>query len=262
MFQMPRSEGEWRAVAKDFMDKWQFPNCIGALDGKHVRVKAPPNTGSLYFNYKNYFSLVLLALVDASYRFLYVDVGGYGRTADGGIFANSSLSTALACNQLHVPPPEEVEMAGHIPYVVIADDAFPLKTYLMKPYAQRGLTGEQRIFNYRLSRARRVVENAFGILSQRFQIFGCDMALAPKKVEVVTVAACCLHNFLLRNSTSAASYTADIDQRQPSCNIQSVARQGSNRPSDTAAQVRNSLCRYFNSEHGAVSWQDQYDASH
>ena len=72
-----------------------------------------------------------MALVDADYKFLYVDVGCNGRISDGGVFRHSSLSSALENNDLNVPK----ERMGFLPYVVVADDAFPLKTYLTKPYA-------------------------------------------------------------------------------------------------------------------------------
>ena len=82
-------------VANEFFTQWQFPNCIGALDGKHIRIVPPPNSGSLYFNYKQYNSVVLMALVDACYKVLYVDIGSYGRISDGGVFNSCSLSAAL-----------------------------------------------------------------------------------------------------------------------------------------------------------------------
>ena len=128
-------------------------------------IKPPSNSGSYYFNYKHSFSVVLLAVVDADYKFLYIDVGCNGRISDGGVFRNSTLSTALEQNTLNIPPPKPLPgKTQPIPYMIVADDAFPLKEYIQKPYSQIGLTIEKRIFNYRLSRARRIVENAFGIL--------------------------------------------------------------------------------------------------
>lgn len=77
--QCPQNENEWIRIADDFNNIWNFPNCIGAIDGKHCRIKAPSNSGSFFHNYKGYFSLVLLAIVDASYRFIWVDIGDYGK---------------------------------------------------------------------------------------------------------------------------------------------------------------------------------------
>ena len=77
---------DWNIIEKKFNTKWNFLNCIGALDGKHIVITAPWNSGSLYFNYKGTFSLVLMALVDADYKFIYVDIGDYGSNADGAVF--------------------------------------------------------------------------------------------------------------------------------------------------------------------------------
>ena len=167
------------------------------MDGKHVLIKPPPNTGSYYFNYKHSFSIVLLAIVDADYKFLFVDIGCNGRVSDGGVFRNCDLFEELEANTLSIPKPTNPPGCSNaLPYVIVADDAFPLKTYILKPYSQRGLTKEKRIFNYRLSRARRIVENAFGILANRFRIFMSPIPLVPEKVETITMACCALHNFL------------------------------------------------------------------
>ena len=100
---MPSTEEEWLAIASDFMARWNFPNCVGALDGKHVTIQAPPHTGSVY--YKHFYSIVLMALVDAKYRFIMVDVGANGRACDAGIFARYAMSNALDQNTVHLPRP-------------------------------------------------------------------------------------------------------------------------------------------------------------
>ena len=184
-------------VAKVFQYKWNFPNCIGALDGKHITLCPPKNTGLYYFNYKHFFSIVLLAIVDSDYKLLFVDIGCNGKISDGGLFKNCTIYEHLENNSLNIPPPDKLPGSESIsPYVIVADDAFLLSKYLQKPNSQSGLTKEKRIFNYQLSRARRVVENAFGILSNRFHVFMSPMALAPEKVEIITLASCILHNYL------------------------------------------------------------------
>jgi DDE superfamily endonuclease len=75
----------------EFYSKWNLPNCVGALDGKHIRIKAPKNSGSKFFNYKGYYSVVLFALCDANYKFTYVDIGSFGSQHDSGIYRASSL---------------------------------------------------------------------------------------------------------------------------------------------------------------------------
>jgi len=121
----------------------------------------------------------------------------------------------------------------------------------MKPYPVRNLTPAQRVHNYRLSRARRVVECAFGQLSQRFRVFGRPIPLAPAKVENIVMASCCLHNFLLRDKPSQTVYMTD-NECGTAANSQEVfiplAHQGSNRTSQQAHQVRDTFCKYYNGE--------------
>ena len=88
---LPDSKENGLSVAKEFEEKWQFPNCVGAIDGKHVPLINPFNSGSTYFNYKNFFSIALLALVGIDNKFLYVNVGCQGRISDGGVFKSLQL---------------------------------------------------------------------------------------------------------------------------------------------------------------------------
>ena len=139
MFQFPSTTAAWLDVAKEFNEKWNFPHCIGALNGKHVVMQALANSGSYYFNYKGTHSIVLMALVDGSYKFRFADVGCNGRVSDGGVFGQCGLSTFLSDGNTCLPAPESLHSGSDkaMPFVVVADDAFPLRNNLMKPYPQK-----------------------------------------------------------------------------------------------------------------------------
>ncbi|KAK3095749.1 hypothetical protein FSP39_018566 [Pinctada imbricata] len=177
LIQCPSTESEWKLVAKQFSEKWNFHHVLGALDGKHIALRCPPSAGSLYYNYKGFHSIVLMALVDADYKFLYVDIGASGSSSDDGVFGETELKEALEAGDIGVPGAEPLPGDGEpVPYFIIGDDAFPLKSWLMKPFQQRNMTIQEIIYNYRHSRARRVVENAFGILASR-KLLGLSLLL-------------------------------------------------------------------------------------
>ena len=135
--------------------------------------------------------------MDANYKFIYADVGCNGRISDGGVFRNSTLSKAISTKLLSILGPRTLDDGEtEAPYVIVADDGFPLMEILMKPYPFRGLSKKQPIYNYHLSRARRIVEDVFGILANRFRIFLSPILLSPENVEILTLACCTLHNFL------------------------------------------------------------------
>lgn len=213
---------------------------------QHVIITAPMNSGSLYFNYKKTFSIVLMAIVDANYKFICVDVGAYGRSSDGGIFSNSNIGTAMAAKKLNVP--EEKNLPGTeilMPHTIIGDEAFPLKTYLMRPYPQPQLHDQtNKIFNDRLSRARKVVENTFGQLSQKFRLYNRRIQLRPENAEKVVLTTCILHNYIKYNHI----HTAECENVQ---NLQVLPRQGGN-SQNSAFVVRDKLTMFFNSPAGAM----------
>lgn len=159
IFKVPSTPAEWRNIALNFSTKWNFHHCCGAIDGKHVQIRKPKQSGSLYYDYKGYCSIILLALVDADYKFIWANVGGNESASDAGIFNHMRLPPALEQGLLGFPDPHLLPGNDNdIPYFLVGDDAIPLRTWIMKPYSSRGLTHEERVFNYRLSRARRVVE--------------------------------------------------------------------------------------------------------
>ena len=99
----PSSSDEWENLSNEFENEWKFPNCIGAIDGKHVHTEALGLSGSAYYKYKNYHRMVLLAICDAKYCFTLVDIGSYGRDNDGSIFNESKMGEAFKNNLFTLP---------------------------------------------------------------------------------------------------------------------------------------------------------------
>ena len=250
---MPEPNEEiWRASEKIFKEKWSIPHCVAAINGKHVHIKAPPHRGSEFFNYKKYNSVVLLVLVDANKRFITVDVGQYGRVSDGTVFANSNIAMRLASQNIGLSPDENLGGVP-LPFIVIGDEAFPLKKYLMRPYPRsaRRLSEAERIFNYRLSRSRNTVENAFGILANTWRKyqhpFECRVQLCDKLILATVV----LHNYILETPTETNPALGE-EQTNPLVRLHVAATTNSTRE---ALDVRNSFMEYFMSDEGHIELQ-------
>ena len=160
-------------------------------------MRCPKKDGSLFYNYKGFHSIILFALVDADYKCIWVDVGANGSASDATVFNASELKEAIENGTLGMPPDEPLPMDDRpMPYFIIGDDAFPLRTWLMKPFSRRHMPNDERLFNYRLSRARRIVENGFGILGNRYQFLLGTRRQQPDKLVTMVMAACCLHNLM------------------------------------------------------------------
>nr|CAI5847063.1 unnamed protein product [Callosobruchus analis] len=242
------STADWKIIENGFRKQWNFPGCCRAIDGKHVVIKAPPDSGSLYYNYKETNSIILMTVVDYKYCFSYIDVGCNGRVSDGGVFHNCALYQELENGVL----PEN--------HVLVGDNAFPLKEYLLKPFPGNQLTSKQKIFNYRLSRARRIVENGFGILAARFRVFEKPMPYSPEKVVKIVKACCVLHIWLRHTKLQSKryEYTVDTENHETgvidpgswrndplSLGIQPLPVSLSNRSSQRSIDRRESYADYF-----------------
>lgn len=269
---MPQSAEEWQRVEKIYNDRWNYPNCVGAIDGKHINIQAPMNSGSEFFNYKGFFSIVLLAVVDGNYNFLYANVGCQGKISDGGVFNNTFFKTCLDDNRMHLPLPRPLPQRSlSIPYVFVGDQAFQLSPNIMKPFPGLHDKGsDKRIFNYRLSRARRVSENAFGIMSSSFRVFRKPMILEPDTATKVTLAAIYLHNYL-RKSGSRNVYCSvgmldaecsdsgevipGVWRRDPSTSQINDLPAIPRRSCTDAQAIRNEFVEYFVSAQGELHFQ-------
>lgn len=195
-FQTPDTESEWKEIIQQFSQRWNYPCCVGAVDGKHIRIMKPAGTGSEYYNYKGFYSIVLMGVVNGNYEFVYANVGAEGKTADGGCWRQCDFARALQQERLNLPADVHLDTNTTVPCHLVADNAFPMGKRMLKPYPHRFLTQSEKVFNYRLSRARRIVENVFGIISSRFQVLKTEMRFRVDNCVRVVRAICILHNVL------------------------------------------------------------------
>ena len=135
--------------------------------------------------------------------------------SDGGVWNQCTHANLLERNETKLPVPgKPVNSSEELPFVFVTDDAFSLKPYLMKPFPFRNQTPHQRIFSYRLSRARRVVENAFGIMAKRFRILQTPILLSPDKAVKVVLTFVVLHNYLRRENAMEYVGNVYLDREQ------------------------------------------------
>ena len=173
----------------------------------------------MYYNYKHYYSLVPQGLADTRYRFITNDVGAYGKQSDGGIFRHSSLYQLLSSNNFNMSHAKKLPLSDvELPFVIIGDEAYPLLSYLLRPYSRRQLTESRRLFNYRLSGGRRVVESAFGILAGKWRILNKPIETYPDMADRTVKCICVLHNTVIDRGVDEASLL-ELQNQEDSFNI-------------------------------------------
>lgn len=221
------------------------------------------------FLLQGFHSLALMAICDASYRFTYLDVGAYGSEGDCNIFKESKFGTDVLHDRLDFP--ENATVNGvKLPFFYVADDAFPLCKRIIKPYSKKNLSAEERIFNYRLSRARRCIENAFGLLCSKWACLKKTLYCSPDRAQKIISACCMLHNFLITHKSTAYCPPGYMDKfddenvitegewrkRISSDSLYHTTFSASaGRPSDYGKYIRNVLKQYVNSNIGELPWQ-------
>ncbi|XP_066581140.1 uncharacterized protein [Prorops nasuta] len=179
----PPEKEDWRNNVEGVWARWNMPNCLGSIDGKHIRLSFPSNSDSLFFSYKKYYN-----------------IGSFGGNSDGGIFNDSNIGINLNNIGLNIPkgdfnlPNSELKTS----LLFISDDAFKLSKRMLKPYSGENLENSKKILNYRISRARRTVESTFGILASKWRILHTALCVLPATANVIVYASVCVHNFILK----------------------------------------------------------------
>ena len=133
--QAPSTENEWRHIADDFEQQWDLPHCIGAIDGKHIGIDCPKQSGSNFYNYKSFFSIIPLAVCDARYNFSLIAIGQFGPNNDSGVLKNSDFGKAFKDGYYDYPAPEDIPgcRMKEVPFFLVGDEIFPLKRSYLRP---------------------------------------------------------------------------------------------------------------------------------
>ena len=164
---------------------------------------------------------MLLAVCDAQYTFTFVDIGGYGSSNDSSILNNSNLGKAAESGSLDFLCPEPLDgfPSVSIPYFFVGDEAFGLKSWMQRPYPGKSLPEDERIFNYHLSRARRIIENCFGVLAARWRIFHSPVQTSVATAEKIVQASIYMHNYLRQTNSAVYCPAGFIDSEDSSGQI-------------------------------------------
>ncbi|XP_063216866.1 uncharacterized protein LOC134527843 [Bacillus rossius redtenbacheri] len=244
----PSTDQEIESIKQRFWERWRFPNCVGCVDSKHVRIRNPRHSGSMFRNYKQYFSIVLQGVAGPDYKFIAVDVGGYGKESDGGIFSHSILSEKLEKgglgSQLFVAlPGTNIK----VPHVILGDEAYPLKTYLMRPFPGYNLDPAKRLFNRRLSKVRQVIECTFGIISSKWRLLQKSIEVEPDFVDTIVQCICLLHNIVIDKEGEQQVSPGQEDSNDDNTTSRPVrfTSLGENRGSNAAYTVRDKFVAFF-----------------
>ena len=257
----PSTLDDFKDCLLDMEEMWQFPLAFSALDGCHIPIKMPRGGGHSakeYHNFKNFYSVVLMGMVNAKMQFIWASVGCPGSNHDSIIFRSTSVYSKFMESNI-LPTFTKLIEGVKVPFMILADSAFPHLPWIQKPYTNAVLSEKQRYFNYRLSRARMVVESAYGILKSRWRVLHrrCDSNNETMKVK--TLACIVLHNLCIdhgKNMPKNLDLTVNPEnpsQRRPRDIIRNLLHMTRSHPirstTRSATKIRKALTEKFWKEH-------------
>lgn len=231
-----------KEVVSGFASDHDFPQCAGAVDGTHIPIASPQECPADYYNRKGWHSILMQGTVNNKGLFIDIYVGWPGRVHDARVFANSSFYKK---GQDKTLLPNWVKRIGgkNVPLVILGDPAYPLLDWLMKAFPDNGhLTQQQRTFNYRLSKARVVVEHAYGRLKGRWRCLSKRLDIDVFDVSELVAACCVLHNICeVHGDSFNQDWLEDLEaENRHTCSITNTNHTG-----QTAVNTRKALMSYF-----------------
>ena len=256
----PKTEDEFREAMITMEEHWQFPCAFGAIDGCHIPLKCPPGgqqSQKEHHNFKGFYSIVLMAIVNAKYEFTWASCGYPGNNHDFSSIFQATNIYARINNGTILPHIAKKLNETDIPPLLLDDGAFPFHTWLMKPFSNAVLSIDQKYFNYRLSRARMVTEGAFGKLKGRWRVLQRKCECNKDTVKLVTLACIVLHNLcILLGDTSPRHWDINVDpetnKMRPRNIVRELLQMRKCRPtkdsSKEAVKIRNCLQDIFANE--------------
>jgi hypothetical protein len=249
--EMPEPNKEmWLKKSAEFYKFINFPNCVGSVGGKHIRMHCQPNTGSDYFNFKKYFSVVLMAVADANYYFTAIDVGSYGREGDSYVFKKSNFWKRFTAGQLDLPgdkplPSDDSREGNPVSHVLLGDEAFGLSKQLLQPYPSTNLSHEKRIYTAATPEPDVYLWNS------------------EQQTACSTFSHSCASKLCVHHSTVLLCFAHLVRKRDGfvfedilSCELQGVRESAGVGGRSQGIEVREMFCEYFNGP-GALPCQNK-----
>lgn len=250
----PSTKEEWLQIAEGFQLTCNFPHCVGALAGKYFNVQGATKVVS-----KDNSSILLLAACDSKYRFILVDIGVLGSHSEGELFRQSLFGQSVDDSDLNLPDQSELPGTNiKMPYFLVADETFPLKPFIMRPYPViKNLPNNQKTFNRQLAHVQQAIENSFGILAARWGILKTVTTAKSENLHKIVKAVTVLHNFNLKemengsdNLYCPAGFTDSPGMENGAWRgeimpLKSVGRLGANRGCVALYSLRDTLADYM-----------------